>query len=212
MSGQIGSSKSLYSGLTVPCISTSWRTLLEFLILWRRPSCSGSYKNIFHQVYNLTDQRTYSNPVRHFLTFSYISRPAETNTFSKKTPPFPLALQMKVLWWRYHKHQPSRSYLKHKEWHSLIKELGLDWVTNVIPWKKSCMTEFGLQRVCFANLSRSTWQGMSRRLDSKLQYSLFHLWMYRLQDFLATIVRMVRISKVKLQRKGVGFVHPEMWP
>jgi len=27
------------------------------------------------------------------------------------------------------------------------------------------------------NLGRSTWERMSRRLDSKLWYSLFHLWM-----------------------------------
>jgi len=42
------------------------------------------------------------------------------------------------------------------------------------------MTQFGLQTVCFANLGRSTWQRISRRMDNKLWYSLFHLWMCRL--------------------------------
>ena len=45
MSGQGESSRSLYIGLTPPFSSTSWRTLLEFLILWR-PSFPDPYKNI----------------------------------------------------------------------------------------------------------------------------------------------------------------------
>jgi len=103
-SGQIGSSKPLYSGLSPPFSWTLWRTLLEFLILWRRPSCPGPYKNLFHEVHNLTDQRTYCCPVRTILTFSCVPWPFITssnhNYFKRRLLCFPWLCKWRYFWWR----------------------------------------------------------------------------------------------------------------
>jgi len=80
--------------------------------------------NIFHSSQTLPYLQLYP------ISSHYQLKPT---LYQKKTTPFLLAMQMKVVWFRYCKHQPSSSSLKHKEWHSLIKELGLDRVTNVIP-------------------------------------------------------------------------------
>ena len=88
------------NGVHPPSSMASWRIFFEFLIPWWRPSCPDPYKNIFHQVQNLTDQRAYSTSVNTFL-ISFISHvyplAVEASTFSKKMPPFRLALQIKVL-------------------------------------------------------------------------------------------------------------------
>ena len=90
-SGWIDISRSLYSGLTPLFSSTLWRTLLEFLILWRRPSIPDSYKNIF-QNHNITNRRSYSDPDTS-LTSVISPDPsflAQISTCPKKDTSFPL--------------------------------------------------------------------------------------------------------------------------
>jgi len=93
--------------------STSWIKLIEFLILWRRPF-SESYKHIFHNARNLTKPKTYFNPVRHFLTFRYISWQDITSrnqhVFKRRHPLSPWLYKWKCFWWRTWKHQPSKFF------------------------------------------------------------------------------------------------------
>lgn len=136
MSGKTGISRSLDSDFTPLFSSTSWRTLLnssssEGKLYFQIPTKTYSKRSIT----SLTDEHIPIQSDTSFISYNQ-SLSVDQTFFQKKTHPFPLALQMKVLWWRYRKHQPSSSSLKHKEWHSVLKELGLDRVTNVITWKK----------------------------------------------------------------------------
>ena len=82
-----------YSDLTLHFSPTSWRTLREFLILWRIPSCPGPYKNVFQAIPNLSDRRNQPNPLRHLVTFIYIPWHVCMNrnqSFSKEDTSFSL--------------------------------------------------------------------------------------------------------------------------
>ena len=138
-SGWIDISRSLYSGLTPLFGLTWWRTLLEFLILWRRPSIPDSYKNIFQNDHNITNRRSYSNPDTS-LTSVISPDPsllAQISTCSKKDTSFPLGCTNQSASGgelgsvNLQSYSPTR-----KARHSLIKELGLDRVAKITAWKK----------------------------------------------------------------------------
>ena len=167
MSGQIASSKSLCSSLTPQFSLTSWKTLLEFLILWRRPSCPAPSKHIFHIVHNLTD----SFPVG-CVNEGVSGGELRNISFQSSSP-------------------------KHKAWHFLIKELGLDRVAKLTPCKNKLCDRIGPVRFCDANIGRSSWQRRFVNRTVILWYRLFHLlWMYRHQDFWHQSLGTVGISQM----------------
>ena len=101
MSGLFHSCRCLYSSLTSLWSSTLWRTLFEFVILRRRPSCHGPLKTYsMKSLMSLTEEPTAVQSVNSFPSVISLeqSLPADTNTcFSRRHPLFPLAGQMKVL-------------------------------------------------------------------------------------------------------------------
>jgi hypothetical protein len=107
-SGQNGSSKCTYIDL-IPHSALHREEIYKITISW-------SLKNMLQNVHNLTKPRTYSNWVRHFLTFSHLSSPVITNRnqhFSERRHLLsPWLCKWKCFWWRTQKHQPSKFFPK----------------------------------------------------------------------------------------------------
>jgi len=104
MSGQFHSSRCLYSGLTSLWSLALWRTLFEFVILWRRPSCHGPLKTYsMKSLISLTEEPT---AVQSVTSFPSVISPkqslqADTNTcFSRRHQLSPWLVKWKCFWWR----------------------------------------------------------------------------------------------------------------
>jgi hypothetical protein len=101
MSGQFHNSRCLYSGLTSLCSSTSWRTLYEFFILWKRPSCHGPLKT-----YSTNSIRSLIEELTAVTSFPSVispeqSLPADTSTcFSRRHHFSPWLVKWKCFWSR----------------------------------------------------------------------------------------------------------------
>ena len=149
---------------------TEWITL-DFLILWRRHSCPGPYKNIFHEVHNLTDWRTYSNPGRYFLTINYI--------------PWQVITSINQCFFK-RRHLPSPHC---KAWHFLIGGLDVDWVEKLPPHKKKFFERIRTRESSLRILRKKYMTKNLKefcQLDSKpliRSHSSSLNVLYRLQDF-----------------------------
>ena len=110
--------KPLLDRMAVPnvCTSISYPIQLYIVKKYIRSPFLDPYKNILQNVHNLTKPRTYSNWVRHFLTFSHLSSPVITNRnqhFSERRHLLsPWLCKWKCFWWRTQKHQPSKFFPK----------------------------------------------------------------------------------------------------